>query len=416
MPVTKLTDRTLKALKPLVTGRVDYFDSVLPAFGIRLSATGAASWFVFYRVDGSQVRDIIGRYPAKGLAEAREEARGKLRLVERGRDPRQEDARQRAAEAKRRAETFGTVADEYHEGHLAKLASGEELWQRVTDDLLPAWQNTPIRDIGRGDVMALLDRIEKAKGIYARNRRLALIRHLLNFALDRERVDANVAARIKLLEEPDRDRILTDAELAEVWHASGKLADAFQRFTRMLIATGQRRREVGEMAWPEVDEAEKLWTIPAARMKARELHEVPLSGLSMTLLKPAERDGETSAERGTYIFSTGRGGDRPISGFNKLKLQLDRHILTARQVANPKAKPLPDWRLHDIRRTVRSGLARLQIPPHVAERVLAHVPGGIERVYDLHQYREEKRRALEAWVQHIERITNPQNNVVELRR
>ena len=415
MPVTKLTDRSLKALKPPATGRVDYFDKLLPAFGIRLSSTGAASWFVFYRVDGKQVRDIIGRHPAKGLAKARGEARHKLDLVERGRGPRQEDARQRAAESKRRAETFASVADEYHEGHLDKLASGAELWERVKGDLLPAWGVWPVRDITRGDVMTLLDKIEKAKGVYARNRRLALIRSMLNFALDRERVDANVAARIKLLPEPDRSRVLTDAELAEIWAAAHKLADPFQRFIRMLIVTGQRRREVSDMAWSEIDEAEKLWTLPAGRMKAREIHEVPLSALAMTLLEPGGVDGE-KPERGTYLFSTGRRGDRPISAFNKLKLQLDRHILTAQRETNAKGKPMADWRLHDIRRSCRSGLARLQIPPHVAERVLAHVPGGVEAVYDLHQYRDEKRRALEAWAQHVERITNPQNNVVELRR
>src|SRR5262245_43599038 len=100
MPVLKLSDRTVKALKPPASGRVDYFDKVLPSFGIRLSSTGAASWFVYYRVDGQQVRDIIGRYPTNGLAEAREAARDKLHLVERGRDPRQEDARQRALESK----------------------------------------------------------------------------------------------------------------------------------------------------------------------------------------------------------------------------------------------------------------------------------------------------------------------------
>jgi integrase len=416
MPVLKLTDRRLKALKPPPSGRVDYFDSVLPAFGIRLSQTGAASWFCFYRIDGQQVRDIIGRFPAKGLAEARELARGKLRLVERGRDPRQEDARQRATEAKRRAETFGAVADDYHSGHLAKLSSGEELWQRVRGDLLPAWQTMPIRDIGRGEVMRLLDKIEKAKGIYARNRRLALIRGMFNFALDRELVDANPAARIKMIEEPDRARVLTDAELAEIWRAANKLADPFQRFTRMLILTGQRRREVSDMAWSEIDEGEKLWTLPPERMKARELHEVPLPSTAMELLSAISPEGAETAERGTYIFSTGRRGDRPISGFNKLKLQLDRHIMAARKDADAKAKPMPDWRLHDIRRTVRSGLARLQIPPHIAERVLAHVPGGVERVYDLHQYRDEKRRAVEIWAAHIERITNPQSNVVELRR
>src|SRR5262249_27252414 len=171
---------------------------------------------------------------------------------------------------------------------------------------------------------APLDRIEKGKGTHARPRRLALIRSMLNFALDRELVDANVAARIKLLEEPDRDRVLSDAELAEIWTAAGKLADPFQRFTRMLIVTGQRRREVSDMARAEVDTANRLWTIPAARMKARELHELPLPALAMAQV-------ESGCQLpGTFVFSTGRRGDRPISGFNKLKLQLDQHILAAR--------------------------------------------------------------------------------------
>jgi len=263
--------------------------------------------------------------------------------------------------------------------------------------------------------MALLDRIEKAKGVYARNRRLALIRSMLNFALDRELVDANVAARIKLIEEPDRDRVLSDPELAEIWTAAGNLADPFRRYTRMLILTGQRRREVSDMGYAEVDEAAKLWTVPAVRMKARELHEVPLPALAMTLLDGTADDGE-KMPRGTFVFSTGRRGDRPISGFNKLKLQLDRHIQAARHARDPKAQPMAEWRLHDIRRTVRSGLARLRVQPHIAERVLAHVPGGVEAVYDRHQYRDGKRDALEAWAQHIERILNPQPNVVELRK
>src|SRR5262245_44762394 len=104
MPRRKLTDQTVKSLvaKP-ATVRTDYFDKLLPGFGLRVSPAGAASWFVFYRLDGKQVRDIFDRYPAKGLAAARDEARNRLDLVDRGRDPRQEEARQRAQEARQRA-------------------------------------------------------------------------------------------------------------------------------------------------------------------------------------------------------------------------------------------------------------------------------------------------------------------------
>jgi len=404
MPVRRLTDRSVNALKPPSSGRNDYFDAILPAFGIRVSATGAASWFVFYRIDGRQVRHVLGKYPAKGLAQARAAARGALELVQRGRDPRQEDARQRAVETKRRAETFGAVAEQYREAHLSKLARPDELWRRIESDLLPAWGATPIRDITRGGVMIVLDGIEKHSGGYARNRRLALIRNLMNFALDRELIDANPAARVRRLPETARSRVLSDTEIAEIWHAAGNLIDPFARFVRMLILTGQRRREVGEMAVAEIDIAERLWTIPAGRMKARVLHEVPLSALAMSLIQPSV---------GPHLFSTGRRGDLPIVGYNKIKLYLDQHIRAAR---GGNAQPMAAWRLHDIRRTVRSGLARLGVRPDVAERVLAHVPGGVEAVYDRFTYRDDKRRALESWAAHIERITNPQPNVVGLRR
>ena len=144
MPRLKFTDKGVKALKAPAAGRVDYFDLALPGFGIRLSSTGAASWFVFYRVDGKQVRDIIGRHPGKDLANARQIAKDKLALVERGRDPRTEEARQKAQEARQRAETFGRIADDYKIGHLAKLRSGGELWAAIETDLLLDWRDLPI--------------------------------------------------------------------------------------------------------------------------------------------------------------------------------------------------------------------------------------------------------------------------------
>ncbi|MDY0873116.1 tyrosine-type recombinase/integrase [Dongia rigui] len=413
MPRKKLTELTLKSLKAPADGRIDYFDLTLPAFGIRLSSTGAASWFVFYRIDGKLVRDVIGRYPAKSLAEARADARDRLQLVETGQDPRHVAARQIAQEAKRRADTFAVFAETYKTSHLDKISSGQGLWDHgIEADLNPAWKNTPIRDLSRGKVMALLDQIEAEKGVYARNRRLALIRHMLNFALDRELLDANVAARIKMLPEADRQRILTDAELREVWQATEKLANAFQGFVRLLLLTGQRRREVSDMRHVEIDRDRNLWVLPPQRMKARQAHVVPLSRFALGVLDDVAALESTP----TYVFSTGRRGDAPISGFNKLKIQLDVAILAARQETNPEAKPMLDWRLHDLRRTFRSGLSRLRIEPHIAERCIAHVPGGIQRVYDVFEYEDEKRHAFDAWANHVSNLISPISNVTSLTR
>lgn len=166
------------------------------------------------------------------------------------------------------------------------------------------------------------------------------------------------------------------------------------------------------MPWSELDEGESLWTIPAERMKAGLPHEVPLPAPVLSTIGTRPQGDEPA----TYVFSTGRRGDAPISGFNKLKLQLDKHILEARQKADPAAKPMAEWRLHDLRRTVRSGLSRLRVPPHVAERVLAHVPGGIQRVYDRHEYRDEKRQALDAWAAYVDALVNPKPKVTSIEK
>jgi integrase len=405
MPPRKLTDTTVKALvaKPEKV-RTDWFDKLLPGFGLRVSPAGAASWFVFYRLDGKLIRDIFARYPAKGLAVARDEARTRLDVVDRGRNPRQEEARQRAMEARQRAETFGVIGNQYKASHLPKLRSGDELWTNIEKDLLPEWTDTPVRDITRGAVTALLDRIETDRGLYARNRRLALIRHILNFALDRELVDANVAARIGMLDEAERERILTDAELVEIWHAAGQLVAPGNALVRQLILSGQRRNEVSETQWREVDEAERLWTVPAARMKSKLVHEVPLPPMMLALI----RGVPTANDRKIYVFASPYRKEAPIGGFSQLKEQLDRQILEARQKVDPKAKPMAPWRLHDLRRTMRSGLSQLRIPAEIAERVIGHVPGGIRRVYDRFEYRDEKRQALNAWCSYVFALVSPE--------
>lgn len=409
MPRLKLTDRTLAGVtgKPPVA-RTDYFDQVLPGFGIRVSPTGAASWFLFYRIDGKLQRDIFGRWPAMGLAAARTEARRRLDLVQRNIAPRQAEARERAQEARRRVETFKAVADAYKAGHLAKLRRGAEAWSAIERDLLPAWGDTPIRDLGRGDVMTRLDAIETGRGPYARNRRLALVRHMFNFALDRELVDANPAARIKALPETERERVLSDAEIVEVWQVAGKLTAPGGALVRALLLTGQRRGEVAGGTWPEIDEEGGLWTIPAERMKAGLVHEVPLVPAMLDLL----RGLPTANARKTYVFASPARIDAPIGGFSQIKDDLDRHISEAREAAG--AEPMQAWRLHDLRRTMRSGLSRLRVPSEIAERVIAHIPGGVRRIYDRFAYRDEKRDALQRWAAHVIGLVNPALKVASI--
>src|SRR5262249_32104851 len=175
---------------------------------------------------------------------------------------------------------------------------------------------------------------------------------------------------------------------------------------RLLALTGQRRSEVAEAQWSEFDLAKRLWTIPAERMKADAAHEVPLSADAIAILESLPR-----FTKGDFLFST-KSGRKPINAFSRAKRQLDTAMLAQ---ANANKTKLPPFVMHDIRRTVRTGLSALPVPDLVRELVIAHTKPGLHKVYDQHSYREEKRHALDLWAKRLRDIvTPPPANVVEL--
>jgi integrase len=203
---------------------------------------------------------------------------------------------------------------------------------------------------------------------------------------------------------------LNDAELRAAWRAADKVGYPYGPLFKFLMLTGQRKSEVAEARWSEIDLAKKTWTIPAERMKAGAAHVVPLSDDAITVLRSLPRfDG------GDYLFSV-QFGKRPVAAFSAAKAQFDAVMLKALREDEPKAK-LPDFVIHDIRRTVRTGLSAIpNISDLVRELVIAHTKPGLHKVYDQHAYLEEKRFALEAWAARLRGIVNPKaRNVVELR-
>jgi integrase len=258
--------------------------------------------------------------------------------------------------------------------------------------------------------MERLDEIEADHGPYARNRRGALLSAMFNFGIDRGLVESNPAARIEKLGEVERDRVLSDSEIVEIWHAAGKLTPPLGPLIRLLILTGQRRSEIGDMEWVELDKAGALLTVQAKRMKGKVAHEVPLPPAAMALFD----DLPDYAEPKTYVFASLRRKDAPVNAFSQVKVEIDRHILEARLERDPKAQPMPHWVFHDLRRTMRSGLSRLRIPRDIAERVIAHTPGGVEKVYDRFEFREEKRNAIATWCNHVMALIDPKSNVATI--
>jgi integrase len=418
-----LTDRALRAVKPAPPGqRTMIWDAMLPSFGVRITDRGAASFIVMRRVNGRLVRDVlgsfrVGAYPKRGgpLAKAREAARASIALMQDGVVPK--EARQARALAAQRSRqySFEAVAEDFIKRHVSKLKSGAEVGRSIRRELVGRWGARPFADITRRDVVDLLEEVSASGRRYVAYRLLAYARKLFNWAIARDLygIQTSPCDRVKVGEfigarEP-RQRVLADDELRLVWRASQHLGYPNGPFVRLLILTGQRLREVANTDWVEIDLDKELWTLPGKRMKGNMPHEVPLSPLAKELVLSLPRFGGSKASN--FVFST-TSGTRPISGFSKIKERIDALI------EQELGAPLPGWRFHDLRRTMRTHLGGLPVPSDVAERVIAHRQGGVRAVYDLHRYRDEKRRALELWSARLKEIVEPAptSNVVQLQR
>jgi integrase len=375
----KLSPKLIEHLKSPGPKRMDVWDTVLQCFGLRISPTGRKAWFVVVRLDGRQKRVTIGTYPAISLAEARNEARKIIRDAQLG----------GFSDSKRRpCLTLSGAVPLFIELYAKPKNRG---WKE-SERLLGKFQSIftrPLVDITRADIVRVLDEIIASGTPYRANRALAALKKLMSWSLDRGMIDVNPIAGLNPPhKERSRERTLSDVELTALLRAAESEGYPFGDAFKMLVLTGQRRSEVAEMKWSEIAFHEHVWTIPAERSKNGQCHEVPLS--------PAARDLLQSLPRfiaSDYVFtSTGRS---PVSGFGRVKHRLD-HALGIR-----------DWRVHDLRRTVASGMARLGVAPHVVEKVLNHKSGiisGVAAVYNRYAYVNEKRWALDAWAKHLEEL------------
>jgi integrase len=191
-----------------------------------------------------------------------------------------------------------------------------------------------------------------------------------------------------------RERVLNDDEIRHVWAAAETHPGPFGAYLKFLLLTAARRKEASDMRRSELfDDA--TWVIPAARCKTARDVLVPLSRAAQAIVRDMPRLGN-----GDLVFTT--DGRTAIGSFSRSKRAIDL------------ASGVTGWTIHDLRRTARTLLSRAGIDADVAERCLGHAVVGVRAVYDRHQFEEEKRRAFEALAAQIERIVNPQPNIVAL--
>src|SRR5215204_4254805 len=408
-----LTVQSLERFKPDPNKRLEVGDGLLPGLYLVIQPSGARSWAVRYRHASKPRKLTLGPYPVLDLSVARARAREALQVVALGRDPASE--KQNTLKAARLAEpgvdTYGAIVATFLDRHArkkTKARTAEETERTFRLHVLPTWGERRIQAITRRDVIGLLDRIVDHGAPIAANRTLAAVRKLFNWALDRSIIESSPCVRITPpSEEKSRDRVLTDEELRLIWTAAQQIGWPFGSFAQMLMLSAQRRDEAAGMRWGEVKNG-GLWTIPGARTKNSVEHDVPLSWAALAIITQAPRI--VSSE---FVFTT--TGATAISGYSNAKERLDALVLrTARQEAteagqDAAAVTVPPWRLHDLRRTAASGMARMGIPVHVIEAVLNHRSGaisGVAAIYNRHSYLPEKRNALELWASHVMGLVN----------
>lgn len=373
---------TVKAAAAAKAGstRRELPDGYLPGLYLVVQPSGAKSWAVRYRHNGRTRKLTLGRYPVLSLADARDKAREALAVADAGDDPVAE------RRSRRDADTVAALVADFIKRHASKKRSGAQTERIFEREVLPLWGGRKAAEITRRDVIDLLDGIVDRGHPQAANRTLAAIRKFFNWAVSRDRLDASPCAGVSAPAEVNsRDRILTDDEIRALWKATGALGYPFGPMFRLLLLTGQRRDEVAGMCWAEIDGA--TWEIPGDRAKNGKAHSVHLADPALLVLSGCPRISGSP-----YTFTT--TGETPATGYSRSKARLDRFM----------GDGIPDWRLHDLRRTAASGMARCAIALPVIEKCLNHISGsfaGIVGVYQHHDYADEKRAAWEAWAAHV---------------
>jgi integrase len=386
----KLTDAMIQRLKAPDGKQKEFFDAVYPALAVRVTPNGVKSFTYFGRVHGKLKRATLGRYPAMTLAEARRKAGETADAMRQGIDPAAAKRAQRAAVR----DNFEAVLAEWLKRDQADNRSHAEVKRLIERETLPTWQGRPMSSITRRDVLDCIDAVvDRGSPIMAR-RFHAHLHRLFRWSVGRGLITVNpMEGMEKPGSEIKRDRVLSDAELAAVWRAAEKIDWPFGPVFQLLILTGARRQEIGDLRWQEIvgDKIE----LSGSRTKVGEAHTIPLSTLALDLIATLPRIGNSP-----YVFTT--TGKTPISGWTRSKESLDKAAVEFND-----GRALSDWRVHDLRRTVATGLQRLGVGLQVTEAVLGHVGGsraGIVGVYQRHEYAEEKKAALEAWCRFVQDV------------
>jgi integrase len=365
------------------------FDSKQKGLAVRVTASGGKTYLAQYTRDGKKQRVPLGAVNAISLADARNAAQAIMGDVAHGRDP-AGDRKAKARKAAPDADTLAVLLDRWAKLHLkSKRTSYAAETQRAIRATFAKHLNWPATAITRPHAISALDQVVEAGSPIMAARAGAYLCALYGWAKKRGTVSENPFIGLPRAPTTRRERVLTDDEIRRVWKAT-EGPSAFNAIVRTLLLTGQRRDEVAAMPWGELSPDGAIWTIPGGpngRTKNKVTHVVPLSAQARAIIEAQPR-----LNNNPFVFAGLKGQN--FRGFACPKAALDRTC------------GVDGWVLHDLRRTVATGLQKLGVR-------LA----GIVGVYQRHEWADEKRAALSARVEAIVegRAVDQGSNVIGLR-
>jgi integrase len=377
--------------------RQEFRDLVTRGLELRVSPKGAKTWAVLYRrrSDGLKRRVTIGAHPAFKLDDARTEAKDILARAARGEDPALK------VQLRREASSFKELASEWDKRYAVPNKSEQALYDdrlMLKKDILPAIGRMKVEEITKRDVICIADSILERGARVRCNRALALMRSIFRWGMAEDLAHQNptFGVRDRTVERP-RDRVLGDDEIRVLWKRlpEAEMSEGVAIILQLALVTGQRVGMISGMtkAELELDRGAPAWTLRGARTKNREAVRVPLTELAARLIRRAiALSGESD-----FVFPSPVGDDA-----------ITPHAATRAMSRWRKTLKIGDFRVHDLRRTCATGMARLGVPRFHVSLVLDHVSvthGTITgAVYDKYTYDAEKRAALEIWSTHLVKL------------
>jgi integrase len=380
-------------------------------------------WKFRYRFSGKQRIMNIGSYAVLSLADARKTAKEMSARVALGYDVSGEkQERKREAIAKieddKNAWTVAKLADEYFERTiLGRWKYPNIVRSRIENDIKPAIGKMRAEDVRPRDIDAMLQTIVKRNAPTIANDVLRWSKRIFNFGIKRQVIEHNPASAFDPSDaggkEEARERWLNREEIIRLFQAMRDKAGTFtiENFyaVRLLLLLAVRKEELIAARWREFDLDESVWHLPEERTKTSAAIDIPLPAFAVETLNELKRLACGSA----YVLPARKMQSRmiPHIDLNTLNAALSKHI-------KPLLKDIPNFTIHDFRRTARTHLAALGVDPFVAERCLNHKIKGVEGIYNRHDYFDERKKALDEWAQLLKSLeTGKQDyNVVPLKK